>query len=99
MASIPVILDCDPGHDDALAIILAAFDPRISLLAITTVAGNGPIEKVTENALRICALAGEQPHRLGVWQSQRGISTAKAHSMVRNFQCPRSPRAKRARLS
>jgi len=55
---IPVILDCDPGHDDALAIILAAFDPRIDLLAITTVAGNGPIEKVTENALRICALAG-----------------------------------------
>ena len=58
MSPIPVILDCDPGHDDALAIILAAFDPRIDLLAITTVAGNGPIEKVTENALRICALAG-----------------------------------------
>jgi inosine-uridine nucleoside N-ribohydrolase len=58
MSSIPVILDCDPGHDDALAIILAAFDPRIDLLAITTVAGNGPIEKVTENALRICAAAG-----------------------------------------
>jgi inosine-uridine nucleoside N-ribohydrolase len=58
VSPIPIILDCDPGHDDALAIILAAFDPRIDLLAITTVAGNGPIEKVTENALRICALAG-----------------------------------------
>lgn len=51
MPSIPTILDCDPGHDDAQAIIMAAFDPRMDLLAITTVAGNGPIEKATENAL------------------------------------------------
>jgi inosine-uridine nucleoside N-ribohydrolase len=75
MASIPVILDCDPGHDDALAIILAAFDPRISLLAITTVAGNGPIEKVTENALRICALAGiNVPVARGAAASLRGLA-------------------------
>jgi inosine-uridine nucleoside N-ribohydrolase len=75
MLSIPVILDCDPGHDDALAMILAAFDPRIDLLAITTVAGNGPIEKVTDNALRICALAGiNVPVAKGVATSLKGAT-------------------------
>lgn len=53
-----IILDCDPGHDDALAMILAAGDPRIELLAITTCAGNQTLEKVTRNALSVCAVAG-----------------------------------------
>ena len=57
MKPTPIVLDCDPGHDDALAMILAAHNPHINLLAITTVSGNGIIAKVTENALRICALA------------------------------------------
>jgi inosine-uridine nucleoside N-ribohydrolase len=55
---IPVVLDCDPGHDDAFAIMLAAADPRVDLLAVTTVSGNGPIDKVTENARRVATLAG-----------------------------------------
>ncbi len=54
----PLILDCDPGHDDAFAILLAAGDPRADLLAITTVGGNGNLEAVTHNALRVCTLAG-----------------------------------------
>jgi purine nucleosidase len=53
-----VILDCDPGHDDAIAILLAAGDPRIDLLGITTVAGNQTIDKVTRNALATCAAYG-----------------------------------------
>lgn len=53
-----VILDCDPGHDDAIAILLAARHPDIELLAITTVAGNQSIEKTTLNALKVCSLAG-----------------------------------------
>lgn len=53
-----VILDCDPGHDDAMAILLAAGHPDIDLLAITTCAGNQTIEKVTRNALAVCAVAG-----------------------------------------
>ena len=57
MKPTPIVLDCDPGHDDALAMILAAHNPAIDLLAITTVSGNGIIKKVTENALRVCALA------------------------------------------
>jgi purine nucleosidase len=56
--AVPVIVDCDPGHDDALAIMLAAADPRIDLLAITTVAGNQTLEKTTLNARRIATVAG-----------------------------------------
>ena len=56
--TIPIILDCDPGHDDAIAILLAAAHPDIDLRAITTVAGNGSLEKVTLNARRVCTLAG-----------------------------------------
>lgn len=56
--SVPLILDCDPGHDDAFAILLAAGSPLADLRAITTVAGNGTLEAVTHNALRVCTLAG-----------------------------------------
>ncbi|WP_085506018.1 nucleoside hydrolase [Thalassobacillus devorans] len=51
-----VILDCDPGHDDAISIILAAFSEKINIEAITTVAGNVEVEKTTLNAQRICDL-------------------------------------------
>lgn len=54
----PVIIDCDPGHDDALALLLAAGDPRLRLLGVTTVAGNQTLDKTTRNAQRILALAG-----------------------------------------
>jgi purine nucleosidase len=53
-----IILDCDPGHDDAMAILLAHGTPEVSLAAITTVAGNHPVGLTTLNALRICTLAG-----------------------------------------
>lgn len=53
-----IILDCDPGHDDALAILLAGHHPQIELLAITTVAGNQSVDKTTLNALKVCSLAG-----------------------------------------
>jgi inosine-uridine nucleoside N-ribohydrolase len=52
-----IILDCDPGHDDALALLLAARHPTIDLLAITTVAGNQSVDKTTLNALKVCTLA------------------------------------------
>lgn len=55
---VPTILDCDPGHDDMVAILLAAAHPRIDLLAITTVAGNGTLERTTHNARAVCSLAG-----------------------------------------
>ncbi|MCX5380543.1 nucleoside hydrolase [Streptomyces sp. NBC_00091] len=55
---VPIIIDCDPGHDDALAIMLAAADPAVDLLAVTTVAGNQTLEKTTLNARRVLTLAG-----------------------------------------
>lgn len=42
-----IILDCDPGHDDAVAILLALGNPEIELLGVTTVGGNQSLEKVT----------------------------------------------------
>jgi inosine-uridine nucleoside N-ribohydrolase len=54
----PIVLDCDPGHDDALAILLAAAAPALELVAITTVAGNQSLDKTTLNARRICSVAG-----------------------------------------
>ncbi|CAK0787850.1 hypothetical protein CVIRNUC_011072 [Coccomyxa viridis] len=53
-----VWLDCDPGHDDALAIILAGYDRRLKLIGVSTVAGNQTVEKVTLNALGVLTAAG-----------------------------------------
>ncbi|HHR5882960.1 TPA: nucleoside hydrolase [Providencia alcalifaciens] len=52
-----IILDCDPGHDDAIAMLLAYGNPDIDLLAVTTVAGNQTLEKVTRNARAIAEMA------------------------------------------
>ena len=49
-----IILDCDPGHDDAVAILMAGIHPKIKLLGITTVAGNQTLDKTTVNALNVC---------------------------------------------
>ena len=54
----PVILDCDPGHDDAIALIMALANPRLEVLAVTTSAGNQTPEKTLHNALRILTLLG-----------------------------------------
>ncbi|MGW0699997.1 nucleoside hydrolase [Streptomyces sp. NPDC002867] len=56
--SVPLIIDCDPGHDDAIALMLAAADPAVDLLAVTTVAGNQTVEKTTLNARRVFTVAG-----------------------------------------
>ncbi len=53
-----IILDCDPGHDDAFAIMLAHGSPGIDLKAITTVAGNQTLEKVTRNARAVATICG-----------------------------------------
>ena len=53
-----IILDCDPGHDDVIAILLAHGNSDIELLAITTVVGNQTLDKVTHNALAVARVAG-----------------------------------------
>ncbi|WP_303323452.1 nucleoside hydrolase [Actinomyces radicidentis] len=55
-----IILDCDPGHDDAAAIILALGNPSIELLGVTTVGGNQTLAKITRNAQRVLALCGRE---------------------------------------
>ena len=54
----PIIIDCDPGHDDAIALMLAVASPELELLGVTTVAGNQTLEKTTANALRVLELTG-----------------------------------------
>jgi pyrimidine-specific ribonucleoside hydrolase len=58
MTPTPIILDCDPGHDDAIAILLALASPEIELLGVTTVSGNQTLDKTTNNALRVLEFAG-----------------------------------------
>jgi inosine-uridine nucleoside N-ribohydrolase len=54
----PIILDCDPGHDDAIALLLALASPELELLGVTTTYGNQTLEKTTANALRVLELVG-----------------------------------------
>ena len=56
MSKIPVIIDCDPGHDDAIALLIALASDKIDLRGITTVGGNQTVEKTTENALKVLEL-------------------------------------------
>ena len=54
----PVWLDCDPGHDDAIALLLAANSPAIALLGVSAVAGNQSVDKTYANAIKLLAIAG-----------------------------------------
>ena len=56
--ALPLILDCDPGHDDAIALVLALASPELSLKAVTSSAGNQTPEKTLRNVLRMLALLG-----------------------------------------
>ena len=48
-----IILDCDPGHDDAIALLLSCYSDKLNLLAVSTAAGNQTIEKTSKNALNL----------------------------------------------
>jgi inosine-uridine nucleoside N-ribohydrolase len=56
--TVPVIVDCDPGHDDVFALWLAAGHPSLDLLAVTTVGGNVPLEHTSRNARIALTVAG-----------------------------------------
>jgi inosine-uridine nucleoside N-ribohydrolase len=55
-----IILDCDPGHDDAIALMLALGSPEVELLGVTTVAGNQTLAKTTANAIRVLDHLGHE---------------------------------------
>jgi inosine-uridine nucleoside N-ribohydrolase len=54
----PILVDCDPGHDDAIALLLALASPEVELVGVSTVHGNTTLDKTTRNALRVLELAG-----------------------------------------
>jgi inosine-uridine nucleoside N-ribohydrolase len=56
--TIPILIDCDPGHDDAIALLLALASPEVELVGVTTVSGNQTLAKTTANALRVLELVG-----------------------------------------
>ncbi len=60
----PLIIDCDPGVDDAIALLLTFASPEFDLLGITTVAGNVPLALTQSNARKICELAGQPQIRV-----------------------------------
>lgn len=62
--TVPIVIDCDPGHDDAIALFLALASPEVDLQLVTTVGGNTTLDKTTANARRILDLAGAD---LGVY--------------------------------
>src|SRR6476469_672900 len=58
MTPTPIILDCNPGHDDEIALLLAVASPELELVGVTTVSGNQTLDKTTANALRVREFAG-----------------------------------------
>jgi inosine-uridine nucleoside N-ribohydrolase len=56
--SVKILIDCDPGHDDAIAILLALASPEVELIGVTTVAGNQTLDKTTRNALVTLEVGG-----------------------------------------
>lgn len=56
--STKIVIDCDPGHDDAVAILLALASPEVELAGVTTVAGNQTLDKTTRNALVTLEVGG-----------------------------------------
>ncbi|HLR19461.1 MAG TPA: nucleoside hydrolase [Staphylococcus sp.] len=72
-----IIMDCDPGHDDAIALILAgAKNSSLDLLAVTTVAGNQSVEKNTKNALNVLEVMGRGDIDVSVGASRPLIKPA-----------------------
>src|SRR5947209_5754436 len=58
MSPTPILIDCDPGHDDAIALLLALASPEVEILGVTSVAGNQTLDKTTANAIRVLDVAG-----------------------------------------
>ena len=60
MSKLPVIIDCDPGHDDVIAITLALSSDKLDVRGIVTVMGNNTLDNVTKNALKALELLGKR---------------------------------------
>jgi pyrimidine-specific ribonucleoside hydrolase len=78
----PVIIDCDPGHDDAMALMLAVASPELDLVAVTTVAGNQTLDRVTSNAIRVLDVVDAQHVPVAAGADRGLIHTANSASDV-----------------
>jgi inosine-uridine nucleoside N-ribohydrolase len=78
----PVIIDCDPGHDDAMALMLAVASPELDLVAVTTVAGNQTLDRVTANAIRVLDVVDAQHIPVAAGADRGLIHTADSASDV-----------------
>ena len=72
-----IIIDCDPGHDDAIALLLALASPEVNVLGVTTVAGNQTLERTTANAIRVLDHVG---------RSDLSVAAGAARPLVRELQ-------------
>ena len=97
----PVIIDCDPGHDDAMALLLALASPELELSAVTTVAGNNTLDKVTANAIRVLDVASAHAHSRRRRCRPRLVHPARTASEVHGETASTAPtsRGRRARPS
>jgi len=78
--SIPVIIDTDPGIDDAIALMLAVASPEIDLLAVTTVGGNVGVAQTTRNALDLLAMLGRADVPVGAGAARPLVSEGKQNA-------------------
>jgi purine nucleosidase/pyrimidine-specific ribonucleoside hydrolase len=98
----PVILDVDPGHDDAVAVMMACGSPGLDLLAVTTVAGNATLPKTTRNALRVLSLIGRADVPVAAGASGplvRELRTARTSTARAGWTGRRSPRPPSSRTN
>ena len=80
--SVPVVIDTDPGIDDALAILLALASPELRVLGITTVGGNVGVDKTTRNALDLLALLGRTDVPVGAGASRPLVREAERNAAL-----------------
>lgn len=77
-----LLVDCDPGIDDAVSLALAVGSPELDLLGVTTVAGNVPLELTTANALRLLAAFGRDDVPVAAGASRGLVRPKPAHPFV-----------------
>jgi pyrimidine-specific ribonucleoside hydrolase len=77
-----VVIDCDPGIDDAITLALAANSPELELVAVTTVAGNAPLELTTTNALALLHLLGRDDVPVSAGASRGLVHVKPEHAAV-----------------